>query len=189
MKIAVVGGIGSGKSEVMKAVKSLNVAACMDADEINAELLAQKNYVESLKELFPSVVKGGAVDKKALADIVFHDEYARKALNELAHPFIVKSIKQDFRNPLVVEVPLLLETELKNYFNTIVFVSSPLDKRIERLVENRGMSKDDAVARISAQVDEDAYKSVANFVIKNDGTIEELHAQTRDLFDALLNIL
>ena len=76
MKIAVVGGIGSGKSEVMKAVQGMNVATCVSADEINAELLKQKAYVEKLKELFPSVVKGGVVDKKALAKIVFNDEKA-----------------------------------------------------------------------------------------------------------------
>ena len=189
MKIAVVGGIGSGKSEVMKAVQGMNVATCVSADEINAELLKQKAYVEKLKELFPSVVKGGVVDKKALAKIVFNDEKARKALNNLAHPLIVKSIKQDLRDPLVVEVPLILETDLQKFFDTIVFVGAPLDKRIERLVINRGMSEEDALARINAQADVDAYRSVANFVIINDGTVEELHAKAHELFDFLLNII
>ena len=189
MKIAVIGGIGSGKSEVMKAVQGMNVATCVSADEINAELLTQKAYVEKVKELFPSVVKGGVVDKKALADIVFHDDEARKTLNDLAHPLIVKSIKQDMRNPLVVEVPLIFENDLHRYFRDVVYVQASLEDRIERLVEKRGMTKEDALARIKAQSDDDAYKSVADFVIQNDGTIEELHAKAHDLFDFLLNIL
>ena len=188
MKIAVVGGIGSGKSEVMKQVADMGFAT-LSADEINAELLASPKYVESLKKLFPTVVKDGIVDKAALAKIIFNDDDARGALNALAHPLIVKSIKQDLRNPLIVEVPLILESDAIRLFDTIVSVQAPIEKRIERLVAGRGMTEEDAVARIRAQADENAYAAVSNYVINNDGTVEELRAKAKELFDFLLNIL
>ena len=93
MKIAVVGGIGSGKSEVMKKVASMG-AATLSADEINASLLTSPDYIASLQSLFPTAVKDGVVDKHALAEIVFADETSRKALNALAHPLILKKIRE-----------------------------------------------------------------------------------------------
>ena len=185
MKIAVVGGIGSGKSEVLKKVASMGVAT-LSADEINAELLTSPDYIASLKSLFPTAVKEGAVDKRALAQIVFKDEGARKALNALAHPLILKRIREDARSPLVVEVPLIFESGAKELFDVVVFVKTPLEMRKQRLVENRAMREEDATARIAAQVDEEQYLNIADYTIAGDSTIADLYAKTEELFATLL---
>lgn len=77
MRIAVIGGIGSGKSEVMKIAKERGFF-CLSADEINAELLKTPSYIQKIATLFPSVVSNGVVDKGALAKIVFSDRGERK---------------------------------------------------------------------------------------------------------------
>ena len=185
MKIAVVGGIGSGKSEVMKQVADMGIA-CLSADEINAELLMLPEYVDRLRQLFPSAVNDGVVDKRELAGLVFNDAKAREALNALAHPLIVERIKNDSRSPLVVEVPLILESGAKGLFDKIVFVNAPLDKRIERLVKSRGMTQAEVMARINAQVDDKDYLTVADWTINNDSSVEDLHAKVKELFGGLL---
>ena len=184
MKIAVVGGIGSGKSEVMRAVRDMGIAT-LSADEINSELLATPSYIATIKNLFPTAVKDGEINRKELARIVFSDKTAREALNEVAHPLILQKIKDDKRSPLVVEVPLIFESGAKDLFDVIVAIDTPLDKRIERLESGRNMTRDEVLARIDSQVDEDEYLQIADHVIQNDGTLGDLKKCAKVLFLAL----
>lgn len=85
MKVAVTGGIGAGKSEFMRAVKELGIRT-YSADEINAELLRDKRYIEKLSAAFPLAVKDGKVDKTALREEVFSDEKKRKRLTRSRTP-------------------------------------------------------------------------------------------------------
>ena len=185
MKIAIVGGIGSGKSEVLKTAREMGFA-CLSADEINAELLLSPSYVQELSKLFPTVVQNGNIDKKALANIVFCDENAREQLNKLAHPLILDKIKYDTRSPLIVEVPLLFESGAEDMFDEIIAVVSPIGKRIDRLKSSRGMQEDDILARINSQVDDDEYLKVATHTIENDSSICDLQAKTKELFKLFL---
>lgn len=98
MKVAVTGGIGAGKSEFMRAVKELGIRT-YSADEINAELLRDKRYLEKLSAAFPLAVKDGKVDKAALREEVFSDEKKRKTLNALAHPEIRRKIEKSRATP------------------------------------------------------------------------------------------
>ena len=184
MKIAVIGGIGSGKSEVMKTVNKMGVAT-LSADEINTRLLATPEYVSKIAKRFPSAVKNGEIDRRALAEIIFSDDYERMALNAIAHPIIIDVIKQDKRNPLVVEVPIYFESGAAEIFDKTVAVVAPLDERIERLTAFRAMTKDDALARIKAQVDDYEYLKVADKVIENDSSLEVLEAKTEECFEDL----
>ena len=185
MKIAIVGGIGSGKSEVLKSLKDMGVAT-LDADAINAELLAMPEYVARIEKLFPSVVEKGQVNRKKLSRIVFNDSLARARLNAVAHPLVLQRIKRDERNPLVVEIPLLFESGAASLFDAIVFVLAPLEKRIERLTKSRNMSIEDALSRINSQVDEEEYARVATKVIVNDSSLEQLKHKTEEVFSELL---
>lgn len=185
MKIAIVGGIGSGKSEVLKTLNDMGIAT-LDADAINAELLAMPEYVERIAKLFPTVVDRGQVNRKKLSRIVFNDSLARARLNAVAHPLILERIKRDTRDPLAVEIPLLFESGAVGLFDAIVFVSTPLDKRIERLTKSRNMSIEDALSRINSQVDEKEYERIATKVIVNDSSIEQLKNNTKKVFSVLL---
>ncbi len=180
MKIAIIGGIGSGKSEALKAAKDLGFAT-LSADEINAELLTRPEYVNRIATMFPQAVENGAVNKKTLAKIIFTDKMARAQLNAVAHPLILKEIESDQRSPLVCEVPLILESGAKDLFDEIILVKTPLENRFERLMSSRGMSREDVLARIVSQASEEDLEAISTRVVTNCGTLEDLQAAIKEL--------
>ncbi len=185
MRIAVIGGIGSGKSEVMKIAKERGFF-CLSADEINAELLKTPSYIQKIAALFPSVVSNGVVDKGALAKIVFSDRGERKKLNALAHPEIMRAISECKESPLVVELPLFIEGG-DEAFDEIVYVRAPLFKRISRLKKGRGMSVKQAVSRIRSQVPSAVLRAKATIVIDNSRSLSALQARANETFNQILS--
>lgn len=185
MRIAVIGGIGSGKSEVMKIAKERGFF-CLSADEINAELLKTPSYIQKIATLFPSVVSNGVVDKGALAKIVFSDRDERKKLNALAHPEIMRVISECKESPLVVELPLFIEGG-DEAFDEIVYVRTPLFKRISRLKKGRGMSVKQAVSRIRSQVPSAVLRAKATIVIDNSRSLSALQARANETFNQILS--
>lgn len=185
MRIAVIGGIGSGKSEVMKIAKERGFF-CLSADEINAELLKTPSYIQKIATLFPSVVSNGAVDKGALAKIVFSDRGERKKLNALAHPEIMRVISECKESPLVVELPLFIEGG-DEAFDEIVYIRAPLFKRISRLKKGRGMSVKQAVSRIRSQVPSAVLRAKATIVIDNSRSLSALQARANETFNQILS--
>lgn len=185
MRIAVIGGIGSGKSEVMKIAKERGFF-CLSADEINAELLKTPSYIQKIATLFPSVVSNGVVDKGALAKIVFSDRGERKKLNALAHPEIMRVISECKESPLAVELPLFIEGG-DEAFDEIVYVRAPLFKRISRLKKGRGMSVKQAVSRIRSQVPSAVLRAKATIVIDNSRSLSALQARANETFNQILS--
>ena len=185
MRIAVIGGIGSGKSEVMKIAKERGFF-CLSADEINAELLKTPSYIQKIATLFPSVVSNGVVDKGALAKIVFADRGERKKLNALAHPEIMRVISECKESPLVVELPLFIEGG-DEAFDEIVYVRAPLFKRISRLKKGRGMSVKQAVSRIRSQVPSAVLRAKATIVIDNSRSLSALKERAYKTFNRILS--
>lgn len=185
MRIAVIGGIGSGKSEVMKIAKERGFF-CLSADEINAELLKTPSYIQKIATLFPSVVSNGVVDKGALAKIVFSDRGERKKLNALAHPEIMRVISECKESPLVVELPLFIEGG-DEAFDEIVYVRTPLFKRISRLKKGRGMSVKQAFSRIRSQVPSAVLRAKATIVIDNSRSLSALQARANETFNQILS--
>lgn len=185
MRIAVIGGIGSGKSEVMKIAKERGFF-CLSADEINAELLKTPSYIQKIATLFPSVVSNGAVDKGALAKIVFSDRGERKKLNALAHPEIMRAISECKESPLVVELPLFIEGG-DEAFDEIVYIRAPLFNRISRLKKGRGMSVKQAVSRIRSQVPSAVLRAKATIVIDNSRSLSALQARANETFNQILS--
>lgn len=185
MRIAVIGGIGSGKSEVMKIAKERGFF-CLSADEINVELLKTPSYIQKIAALFPSVVSNGVVDKGALAKIVFSDRGERKKLNALAHPEIMRVISECKESPLVVELPLFIEGG-DEAFDEIVYIRAPLFKRISRLKKGRGMSVKQAVSRIRAQVPSAVLRAKATIVIDNSRSLSALQARANETFNQILS--
>lgn len=183
MRIAVIGGIGSGKSEVMKIAKEKGIF-CVSADEINARLLQTPSYIGKIAEVFPSAVKDGAIDKKALASIVFADEDKRKLLNSIAHPEIMAEIRGCNQSPLAVELPLYIEGGDRDFDETVL-VKTPLILRIKRL-KKRGLTAKDAVARIKSQPSTRALQKYATRVIYNGKDLQNLQECARIMFDDIL---
>ena len=179
MKVAVTGGIGAGKSEFMRAVKELGIRT-YSADEINAELLRDKRYIEKLSEAFPLAVKDGKVDKSVLRKEVFSDEKKRKTLNALAHPEIRRQI-EEITGDAVVEVPLLFESGMTDLFDRVIVVTAGEDVRINRIVSTRNISKDLAKNIIKNQTTDDERLKRADYVAINDGTRKDLYEQAKNI--------
>lgn len=179
MKVAVTGGIGAGKSEFMRAVKELGIRT-YSADEINAELLRDKRYIEKLSAAFPLAVKDGKVDKAALREEVFSNEKKRETLNALAHPEIRQKI-EEITGDAVIEVPLLFESGMTDLFDRVIVVTAGEDARINRIVSTRNISKDLAKNIIKNQTTDDERIKRADYVAINDGTRKDLYEQAKNI--------
>lgn len=179
MKVAVTGGIGAGKSEFMRAVKELGIRT-YSADEINAELLCDKRYIEKLSAAFPLAVKDGKVDKAALREEVFSNEKKRKTLNALAHPEIRRKI-EEITGDAVIEVPLLFESGMTDLFDRVIVVTAGEDARINRIVSTRNISKDLAKNIIKNQATDDERIKRTDYVAINDGTRKDLYEQAKNI--------
>lgn len=186
MRIAVIGGIGSGKSEVISILRRHGVF-CLSADEINAKLLENPNYIEKIKNEFPSAVKDGRVDRAELASIVFCDKRELEKLNAIAHPEITREIMACEVSPLVVEMPLIFECGAENAFDCTVLVKTPLRIRLIRL-KKRGMTTAAALKRIKSQVSGRKLQSIATQIIKNNKDKEHLKREVLTAFRDVLEV-
>jgi dephospho-CoA kinase len=186
--VGLTGGIGAGKSEVAKRLAELG-AVVIDSDWLAREVVA--TGTEGLAEVvaeFGAEVLGpdGALDRPALGRLVFQDEAARRRLEAIIHPRVrartAELVAAAALDAVVVnDVPLLVEAGLADRYNLVVVVLADEATRVRRLVEGRGMAPDEARARIAAQATDEQRRAVADVVLTNDGTVEQL----RDQVDAL----
>jgi len=179
MLIALTGGIASGKSTVARQFVALG------ATEIDADLLARE-VVEpgsagllAVTEVFGTAVlaEDGSLDRQALATIAFSDEQSRKRLESILHPLIQQLSSERIKNTngvVVYTIPLLVETKSPLKFDHIIAVSAPVETRVQRLIQHRGMTEQAARARISAQSSDQERESIADTVISSDCSMEEL---------------
>ena len=184
MIIAIGGGIGSGKSGVISVLKKLGANVAV-ADEINRNLLIDSEYIEKLVKIFPDALKNGVVDKKAIRNAIFNDETKRKELNSLAHPEIFKRIFNRAKevDTLFVEIPLLIESEVKDKFDAIWAVNAPIETRIERIMYRDNITRQSAEKIINAQKNEDLTLKIANETIINDGDFKKLENTVISLYN------
>ncbi|MDE5755697.1 MAG: dephospho-CoA kinase [Clostridia bacterium] len=181
MKIAVIGGIGSGKSRVIECLKELGERTC-DCDKIYKDILADGEYIRQIGQIF-GVVKDGAIDKNALAKIVFSDEKKLRQLNDLAHPLVFKRVEDIYKEQegnLFVEVSAFEESMAK-YFEEIVYIKSNQSQRIERVKVRNNFEENYILSIISKQMPDDKMQEIADFVIINEGSLEDLDRQVEYL--------
>ncbi len=187
--VGLTGGIGSGKSTVSEMLAARG-AVIVDADAIVREIQEPGSpVIDQLVEAFgPSVVdSSGALDRQAMANIVFTDPDALKKLNGIVHPAVGAEMnrrvldQRETHNVVVLDIPLLTENPREGLQGRIV-VDVPEELQIARLVEFRGFSEDDARARMSRQATRAERLSKADFVVDNSGTREDLVAQVDALW-------
>lgn len=192
LRVALTGGIGSGKSTVA-AVFAAHGAVIVDADQIAREVVAPgMPALAQIVQRFGTEVLApdGSLDRPALADIVFNDPAALADLNAITHPKIAERSAAVMAaapagSVVVYDMPLLVEQGLTEGWDAIVVVQAPVATRVRRLMHDRGMSEQDARARIAAQADDDQRRQVADHLIRNDGTIAALEAAAADTWAAL----
>ncbi|MFM8943724.1 MAG: dephospho-CoA kinase [Actinomycetota bacterium] len=189
--VGLTGGIGSGKSTVA-AMLAGRGAVVVDADDLAREAIAPGTPGEAaVRARFPSVVRGGSVDRATLAAIVFGDADARRDLEAIVHPEVRRRFGE-MSAPLVetdavvvFSAPLLVETGAAAGFDVVVVVETPVTARVERLVRSRGMTRDEATARMAAQATDEERAAAADVVVTNAGTIDDLAARVDRLWDDL----
>lgn len=179
--IGLTGGIGAGKSAVA-ALLADRGAAVLDADAIARQVLAAGTPGLRLvaAEFGAAVVgPGGELDRSALAAAVFGDPRRRQRLDRIVHPLIRERTRQLLHQlpagQLVVhDVPLLVENDMAGDYDLVVVVWAPLEVRLARLRDSRGMSEAEAMARIRAQASDAERAAVADVVLTNDADLAAL---------------
>lgn len=189
-RVGLTGGIGSGKSEVARILEQLG-AYVIDADLLAREAIApnSKGWAAIVEE-WPQVLRDGAIDRSLLAEIVFSDPNQRKRLNEIVHPFVRKLAveREEFVRPghLIVHMaPLLFETGYGNLVEKTILVLAPKEERIRRVAARDGISERDVRNRMAAQIDPEAARERADYIIENDGDIKHLRERVQAVYNAL----
>ena len=183
LRIGLTGGIGSGKSTVSRLLAE-HGAVIIDADAIAREVVEPGTPgLTAVVEAFGTTVRAadGSLDRPVLAAVVFADPEARGRLDAIVHPLVrARATEIAAAAPpdavVVNDVPLLVETGQAGAYDLVVVVEARPDVRVARLVQ-RGLTADDARARMAAQATDEQRRAVADVVLDNGGTPEELAAQ------------
>jgi dephospho-CoA kinase len=192
LRVGLTGGIGSGKSEVARRLAA-HGALVVDSDRLAREVVAPGTPgLAAVVAAFGEQMlrDDGSLDREHLAALVFADPAARERLNAIVHPLVgaaaAAALAAAPTDAVVVhDVPLLVETGMAPAFDVVVVVDAPVEAQLARLVTQRGMSEADARARIAAQATREQRRAVADHVIRNDGTLQELAERTDEVWAAI----
>jgi len=192
--VGLTGGIGSGKSTVARMFVERG-AVLIDADAVAREVVepGTPGFDAIVEHFGPDVVgPDGRLDRAKIADLVFTDEDARQALNDITHPLVGEEMMRRVADApedaiVVMDIPLLAEggKERASGYPAVVVVEAPRAVRLERLVA-RGMDRDDAAARMDHQASDEQRRAMATHVIDNSGDLAALQEQVADVWDDLL---
>jgi len=191
MKVGLTGGIGAGKSTVADLF-SQKGAVVIRSDELARQVIEpQTPGFQQVVARFGNefVNSEGYIDRAKLAQIVFQDDAALKDLENIVHPLVRSRtnqiIDQHTSETIIVnEIPLLLEKKMESLFDFLVIVISSEKNRLERLAQ-RGLTTEQATARMAKQVSDDERKAAADFLIVNDGNLDQLEADVEKIWQTL----
>ncbi|MBU3752887.1 MAG: dephospho-CoA kinase [Candidatus Nanopelagicaceae bacterium] len=187
LKVALTGGIGSGKSTVAEFFDELG-AFVIDSDQLARDVVERgtPGYEAVLAAFGDDILTDGEINRAKLAEIVFKDAAARATLESIIHPLVRDAAEKTVRDlpsdaVVINQIPLLVETDGAKRFDFVITVSADEDVRRRRLIE-RGMKDYEITKRLAAQVDDTAREAIAHFVIRNNGSIEELRQAVQVLW-------
>ena len=198
LKVGLTGGIASGKSMVSKTFALLG-AKVLDADEVAKEVVqpGQPAWIK-LRQAFSQEFfhPDGRVKRSKLRKLVFADPAKRRALNAIVHPEVMREINRRTEQfsfsvqdaVLVVDVPLLLEVGTAHRFEKIIVVYVNEKVQIRRLKERDGISEDEAIQALSAQIPLSRKLEQADYVIDNSGSPEETRLQVEKVWEELVEL-
>ena len=193
IRVGLTGGIASGKSAVAEEFARLG------AEIIDSDILARA-VVEPGSPAFDDIIErfgfdvlggDGALDRAALGRIVFADEDARRDLNAIVHPWVratARAIEESIDDPYAIVIhmiPLLVETGQAGNFDAVIVVDVDAETQLTRLIARNGLTREEAQARIDAQASREHRLAIANYVIRNDSTLDALAARVHAVWHDL----
>jgi dephospho-CoA kinase len=196
-RVGLTGGIASGKSAVSAILRDLG-AVVIDADELAREVVARgtSGLAAVVEEFGPGLLRAdGELDRAAMGALVFADEDARRRLEAIVHPLVFERIvaleeAAPAEAVVVHDIPLLAESGRtaapdRGGFDAVVVVDAPEDVRVERMLRDRGWTREEAIARIAAQATREQRNAIATYLIENTGTLEDLRQRVTEVFEEL----
>lgn len=197
--IGLTGSIGSGKSTASAKLASLG-AHVLDADAVSRGLLEPDGacYQEVIQAFGDDIVRiDGSIDRSALGRIVFSDEAKRLRLNGIVHPRVCRSMMEQARmlvsddplTPVILDVPLLFECGMEKDMDETVLVYTDDTVRLERILARDHCTIEDARARMDSQMPQEQKRQLADIILDNSGTREELYSQLENWYAGLLSDL
>ena len=190
--LGITGGIACGKTETGRILSSEGFKV-LDSDFLAHELMGKGRsvYVAVVNRFGNTILaEDGEIDRAKLGKTVFADQTAREALNQLVHPVVIAAANEwiercrEAQEDAAVLVPLLFEAGWTDGWDAVICVTAPEEQIFQRL-EKRGLSGDAARSRIAAQMPQAEKAGAADFVVKNDGTLEILRSRIKDLIEVI----
>lgn len=195
MIIGLTGNTGAGKSTVSNYFKTKYNAQIIDADHIGHIIIkkGQITYEKLIKTFSIKILDDEKeIDRKKLANIVFNDKNKLKVLNEITHKAIMEKIYEEIdtiKNKnldnkffIIIDVPLIFETNLPDLVDQIWAVTSDLENRMNRIMERDNIDYKSANARIQSQISIQKYKNKIDYIINNNGVVEDTLSQCDKLY-------
>jgi len=191
MKVGLTGGIGAGKSTVADLF-SKRGAVVIRSDELARQVIEPETpgFKQVTSRFGNEIINDeGNIDRAKLAQVVFNDDVALKDLENIVHPLVRERTnqlmsEQTSETIIVNEIPLLLEKKMESLFDFLVIVISSEKNRLERLFQ-KGVSEDQAKARMAKQVNDQDRKAAADFLVVNDGNLDQLEADVQKIWQTL----
>jgi len=190
--IGITGGIGSGKSTVSRILSEKLNAPILDADKIAKEAVNSPEIISKIKKFFGESIFDNPqiINREKLSDIVFSNENKLLELNKIIHPYVieeidkkVKELKQD-NEYIILDVPLPNESFI-NISDKIIVVVANEETRIKRVMERSNLSEDSVKKRIEKQMPTENYIKLADFIIKNNGSMEDLNKRIDEICEKI----
>lgn len=193
MRVGLTGGVASGKSTVAGVLADLG-AVVIDADALAREVV--EKGTPGLDRVVAEFGEGlltpeGDLDRPAMGRLVFGDADARRRLEAIVHPLVFERYAElEAAAPagavVVHDIPLLAESGRAGDFDAVVVVDVPREVQVERMLRDRGWTREDAESRIAAQATREQRLAVATHVVENIGSLEDLRARVSELYAELL---
>ena len=189
IKFALCGNIASGKSTVQKLLENQGYRV-LDTDKVAHELLTVNNSELFLEFKKFDVFENGEFSREKLGKLVFTNKEIKQKLENILHPQIREKIKEFFEQNqnekyLFVGIPLLFEANMTDLFDKIIFIYADDDIRLKRLLYRNGYSVEYAKARLNSQMRQEEKTQKSDYVINNNGSIEELNVNIIKLFEQI----
>jgi len=189
--VGLTGGIGSGKSTVLKQFEDLGINT-YSADKVAKKLInSNEDIIESIKSLFgDNIYDNNILDTIKLSKIVFQDSHKLESLNSIVHPAVAKDFKSFIKtnngNYIVKEVAIIFETNTEDNYDKIILVRAPVEDRIKRVVLRDNITKDDVIRRVNNQIDDSTIIDKCDYIIDNHN-LKELKEKVIDIHHDLIS--